>query len=134
MISCVINGQPNKPFAYANVILGETPRTFIFLEFNFNRKYGDNMIYYEQVEHDEMYFEISGCSLLLTKLEPEHIYAIGQHINEINPTLQYDNQLATVEELLREIEIAIEKADKQVLDFNSKHNQINDKNKDKNDE
>lgn len=35
------------------------------------------MIYYEQVEHDEMYFEISGCSLLLTKLEPEHIYKSG---------------------------------------------------------
>lgn len=92
------------------------------------------MIYYEQVEHDEMYFEISGCSLLLTKLEPEHIYAIGQHINEINPTLQYDNQLATVEELLREVEIAIEKVEKQVLDFNSKHNQINDKNTNKDDE
>ena len=90
------------------------------------------MIYYEQVEHDEMYFEISGCSLLLTKLEPEHIYAIGQHINEINPTLQYDNQLATVEELLREIEIAIEKVDKQVLDFNVERNRIENEKKNQN--
>ena len=111
----------------------ESPKPLLFLEFNFTES-GDKMIYYEQVEQDEMYFEISGCSLLLTKLEPEHIYAIGQHIDEINPTLQYDNQLATIDELLREVEIAIEKADKQVLDFNSKHNQINDKNKDKNDE
>ena len=109
----------------------ESPKPLLFLEFNFTES-GDKMIYYEQVEQDEMYFEISGCSLLLTKLEPEHIYAIGQHIDEINPTLQYDNQLATIDELLREVEIAIEKADKQVLDFNSKHNQINDKNKDKN--
>lgn len=93
------------------------------------------MIYYEQVEHDEMYFEISSCSLLLTKLEPEHIYAIGQHINEINPSLQYDNQLATVEELLREIEIAIEKVDKQVLDFNVERNRIeNEKKNQKKDE
>ena len=60
--------------------------------------------------------------------------AIGQHINEINPTLQYDNQLATVEELLREIEIAIDKIDQQVLDFNMEHHKIKNENPNKDEE
>ena len=63
------------------------------------------------VENDEdfnIYFaNNTKCLTLICDHEIRN--KLTKHINKINPTLQYDNDIADIEELQKEVEIALSK-------------------------
>ena len=63
------------------------------------------------VENDEdfnIYFaNNTKCFTLICDQEIRN--KLTKHINEINPTLKYDNDIADIEELQKEVEIALSK-------------------------
>lgn len=60
-------------------------------------------------EDYNIYFDQNRKCLILHIFDDEIKDKITNHINEINPSLKYDNDLTEIDEVIKEVEIALSK-------------------------